>query len=206
MEKNVYSDMELKIIETARQIFVEKGYVGTSMSDIAAYAGINRPTLHYYYRTKDRMFQAVFGSIVERLVPRIIEYIKQRDLSVRERTLKVIDTYYGVFQQTPKLPLFIVREMNRDFDFMHDNLESIGFYKYFESIRSELQSQMDAGCIRQVPMQKLFLTFYSMLVMPFLAKPVCEAFAQADGKNFTDVLAIARDHIATVMESLLELS
>jgi len=204
MEKNKYSELELRIIEAARQLFVERGYTETSMSDIAAHVGINRPTLHYYYRTKDKMFQAVFGSIVERLVPRIIENIKRCDLSVHERTLMVIDTYYDVFRQSPKLPLFIVREMNRDFDFLREKLESIGFYDYFDTIRCELQSQMDAGYIKSVPMTKLFLTFYSMLVMPFLTKPVCEIFALSSNENFDAILSYAREHIATIIASLLE--
>lgn len=53
------NELEYQIIETAKQLFIEKGFVETSMSDIAAKVGINRPTLHYYFRTKDRMFQAV---------------------------------------------------------------------------------------------------------------------------------------------------
>ena len=58
------NELEYQIIETAKQLFIEKGFVETSMSDIAAKVGINRPTLHYYFRTKDRMFQAVFDSDV----------------------------------------------------------------------------------------------------------------------------------------------
>ncbi|MCD8079789.1 MAG: TetR/AcrR family transcriptional regulator [Bacteroides sp.] len=45
---------EEKIIEVARRLFVENGYQKTHMSAIAAAAGINRPTLHYYYRTKEK--------------------------------------------------------------------------------------------------------------------------------------------------------
>ena len=71
------NELEYQIIETAKQLFIEKGFVETSMSDIAAKVGINRPTLHYYFRTKDRMFQAVFGSIVMSLLPKVQEIIQQ---------------------------------------------------------------------------------------------------------------------------------
>ena len=64
MATTEHSDLEQQIIKTAQQLFIEKGFVETSMSDIAATVGINRPTLHYYFRTKDKMFKAVFGSIV----------------------------------------------------------------------------------------------------------------------------------------------
>ena len=51
MATTEYNDLERQIIETAQQLFIEKGFAGTSMSDIAATVGINRPTLHYYFRT-----------------------------------------------------------------------------------------------------------------------------------------------------------
>ena len=50
------NNIENKIIETAQQLFVKNGFTDTNMSDIAAAVGINRPTLHYYFRTKDKMF------------------------------------------------------------------------------------------------------------------------------------------------------
>ena len=68
--------MEEKIIAVAKQVFLEKGYEMTSMSDIAARVGINRPTLHYYFRTKERMFQAVAAPILDAFVPKIEGIIK----------------------------------------------------------------------------------------------------------------------------------
>ena len=63
-------NLEQKIIDTAREIFIEKGFTDTSMSEIAAKVGMNRPGIHYYFRTKDRMFQAVFGNIVLSFIPK----------------------------------------------------------------------------------------------------------------------------------------
>ena len=77
MATTEHSDLEQQIIKTAQQLFIEKGFVETSMSDIAATVGINRPTLHYYFRTKDKMFKAVFGSIVMSLMPKIQDIVKQ---------------------------------------------------------------------------------------------------------------------------------
>ena len=82
-------DLEKEIIENAKQLFIEKGFAETSMSDIAARTGINRPVLHYYFRTKDKMFQAVFGSIVLSFVPQVQDIILQKDLPFRERAGKI---------------------------------------------------------------------------------------------------------------------
>ena len=50
MESN--ENIEQRIHAAARKLFIEKGYLNTNMSDIAVEAGIKRPTLHYYFRTK----------------------------------------------------------------------------------------------------------------------------------------------------------
>lgn len=42
MATTEHSDLEQQIIKTAQQLFIEKGFVETSMSDIAATVGINR--------------------------------------------------------------------------------------------------------------------------------------------------------------------
>ena len=50
-------NIEQNVIACAHRLFIEKGYVNTSMSDIAAAVGITRPALHYYFRTKERLFR-----------------------------------------------------------------------------------------------------------------------------------------------------
>ena len=92
------NELEYQIIETAKQLFIEKGFVETSMSDIAAKVGINRPTLHYYFRTKDRMFQAVFGSIVMSLLPKVQEIIQQ-ELPFIDRVSLILDKYITLFTE-----------------------------------------------------------------------------------------------------------
>ena len=106
MATTEHSDLEQQIIKTAQQLFIEKGFVETSMSDIAATVGINRPTLHYYFRTKDKMFKAVFGSIVMSLMPKIQDIVKQ-DIPFMERLSMILDEYIELFTSNPCLPRFI---------------------------------------------------------------------------------------------------
>ena len=102
------NNIENKIIETAQQLFVKNGFTDTNMSDIAAAVGINRPTLHYYFRTKDKMFQAVFGNIILSLAPEI-QGIMVQDKPISERIGRVVDAYFKIFTDNPSLPIFIVR-------------------------------------------------------------------------------------------------
>ena len=203
-DKNHTGGLEARIVDAARQLFIERGFVGTSMSDIASRAGINRPTLHYYFRTKERMFDAVFGGIVGTLVPRVKDIVLQPDRPIGERVASVVDAYYDVFGANPGLPMFIVREMHRDFDGVVRTIMEMRLGQYIESVRQGLQGEMDSGRLRLVPMRYLFLTFYSMLTMPFVAGNLCRTVLLDDGETFADLLAGWKPYIVDAMERLLD--
>lgn len=203
-DKNHTGGLEARIVDAARQLFIERGFVGTSMSDIASRAGINRPTLHYYFRTKERMFDAVFGGIVGTLVPRVKDIVLQPDRPIGERVASVVDAYYEVFGANPGLPMFIVREMHRDFDGVVRTIMELRLGQYIESVRQGLQGEMDSGRLRQVPMRYLFLTFYSMLTMPFVAGNLCRTVLLDEGETFADLLAGWKPYIVDAMERLLD--
>lgn len=203
-DKNHTGGLEARIVDAARQLFIERGFVGTSMSDIASRAGINRPTLHYYFRTKERMFDAVFGGIVGTLVPRVKDIVLQPDRPIGERVASVVDAYYDVFGANPGLPMFIVREMHRDFDGVVRTIMELRLGQYIESVRQGLQGEMDSGRLRHVPMRYLFLTFYSMLTMPFVAGNLCRTVLLDDGETFADLLAGWKPYIVDAMERLLD--
>ncbi|MCB0293033.1 MAG: helix-turn-helix transcriptional regulator, partial [Calditrichaeota bacterium] len=62
------SETERKIVEAASTVFLEKGKTGARMQAIADRAGINKALLHYYFRSKDRLYQEVFERQVETFV------------------------------------------------------------------------------------------------------------------------------------------
>ena len=164
------NDLEAKIIEAAKSLFIEKGFAETSMSDIAAKAGINRPSLHYYFRTEDRMFQAVFGEIVQKILPRLHNIITTRELPIAERIGSVVDTYYEVLRNNPALPLFAMREIQRDAGYVVKAINESPMRPTFVKLVDSLREEMAEGKLNTVPLPVLLYTFYGLLTVPFLTK------------------------------------
>lgn len=206
MEKNNTEDIESRIIKAAKDLFMEKGFAETNMSDIAAKVGINRPVLHYYFRTKDRLFHSLFGSIVNTLIPKVLGIIKQQDLSVAERTEHIIDEYYSIFKMNPNLPLFMVREMHRDFSLIENLIKEEHFDQHLSAIKQSLQDEMDSGRLRQVPLRFLFMTFYSLLTMPFTARNLIMNVFIDDGETYEEMLAKWKPYIVFNICNMLEAS
>ena len=184
-------NIESRIIEAAKQEFIKKGFEQTSMSDIAAVVGINRPTLHYYFRTKDKMFQAVFASIVAKFLPHI-DTIFSTQQSFSEKLEDVIDVYVSIFSTNPLLPKFIIGEIQRD----ANHLIHIGEF---------LEKEMESGNFKKVPLPFIFMTLYSQLAFPFLSKNLTmKLFFNEDKDTFNAFLQEWKQHIISQITYLLK--
>lgn len=194
--------MEARIVETAGQLFAEKGFEKTSMSDIAAAAGMNRTALHYYFRTKDKMFQAVFGGLVESFLPRM-QVIFMEDIPLLEKLERVLDEYFAIFRENPSLPNFILGEVQRDVDHLLAVGRKLHIDQYLRSVERVLLAEMDAGRIRRVPMQVILVTFFSQMTFPFLARNLVISLFYETEEEYQAFLSEWKQVILSQMKNLL---
>ena len=198
------SSMEERILLCAEQMFMERGFAGTNMSDIAASIGINRPTLHYYFRTKDKLFQTVLGRLLLSFVPRVYGILSRSDLPISRRIEQVIDAYIVLFMKHPCLPLFMAREIQRDSAFLLQMARREQIDHYVHKIIRSLQAEMDEGKLKKVPLLTVFYTFYGLLVFPFLTRKLAEDILLEKGETFEDILAMWKGQVVKQIGNLLD--
>lgn len=197
------SSLEERIIDAAKSVFMEKGYTDACMSEIAERVGINRPGLHYYFRTKDKMFNAVFGMIVASVIPKFQDIITNRDLSLSVRVEQIVDVYYNLLQENPYLPLFMLREIDRDVDFLLKTYSDLKVEHFFAELKNYLLEEMDKGRLRRVPLRIIFLTFYSALTFPFVSQKLVVKTMMEEGEDFQDILEEWKPYVVRQMVNLL---
>ncbi len=164
---------EQHIIDVAKQVFIEKGFAEASMSDIAVRAGINRPGLHYYFRTKDRLYGTIYAQIVRKFIPISLEIITQ-DKPVAERITEVVNVYFATIEREPLLPLFVAREIQRDASHFIRTVHELEIGEYIGRLLQVLQQEMDRGTIRPLPLEFIFYNFYGLVFAPFLSRPLTD--------------------------------
>ncbi len=196
------TDMEFRILEAAKEVFMAKGFAETSMGDIAASIGINRPSLHYYFRTKDRIFQAVFGMIIQKIMPKIEEFVTSKDIPISERVASLVDVYYAILKNNPMLPLFVVREIDRDVDYIINTIKNSPMRMTFKKIGASLRAEMAEGKLNTVPLSVLFCTFYGAMAFPFLTKNLYEHLLEEEG-TFDELLEQWKPYVVRQMDNLL---
>lgn len=163
--------MEQKIIEAAKVTFLKKGFKDTNMSDIAAEVGLTRPAMHYYFRTKERLFQAVFGDILMTVLPKVSGIITS-DAPLEEKIGAIADAYLAILKENPQLPIFLMKETMRDFEGFVQTALGININQAGNNVFSAIESEMEAGKIKKVPIIEIFYTFYGLVAMPFLTMPI----------------------------------
>lgn len=199
----ISDNIEDKIINMAKTVFIEKGYAETSMSDIAVRVGINRPGLHYYFRTKDKLFQAVFGEIVLTIVPKVFDILTRKEYSLSERIEGIVDAYYSLFKSNPRLPMFIIREMNRDAKLLINTATKLNMPEQLRIAIASINEEMEQGKIRKIPLRFLFYNLYGLLTMPFLTQDMTRAVFLENGESFDQVLTEWKPYIIDQMTHLL---
>src|SRR6201991_2963463 len=107
------TDTKERILEAARNVFVHKGMFGARMQDIADEAGINKALLHYYFKSKEKLFEEVLREAAIKLFPRINEIFTSDD-SLFTKIELFCEEYITVVLENPYLPLFVLNEMNQD--------------------------------------------------------------------------------------------
>lgn len=198
-------NMEQHIIDVAKQVFTKKGFVETSMSDIATAAGINRSGLHYYFRTKDRMFEAVFADIISKFVPAIHNIITQ-NISVGERIEQIINIYFNSMQQNPSLPMFMLREIQRDPAHIIATMKESPAQEIAKQIRDILLKEMACGNIKFVPIEQLIYTLYSAVLFPFLIKPLTNELKLTSDETFAATIQQWKEQVIKQINTLLSVT
>lgn len=195
-------DTEQIIIESARQVFIEKGYAEANMSDIAQRAGINRPALHYYFRTKERMLEAVYADIVRSFIPKVVQLLQDKDILLFERVEKVVDIYYDILIKRPNLPMFGLREIHRDASYLFDTLVKVSDDQ-IRVIREILVSEMEQGKIKTLPIEFIIYSFYGLLFTPFTLHPMVKLVADIPDPLNKEYLSKWKKQIIIQMKALL---
>ncbi len=103
-----------QILESAYELFVERGYRGSSMRDIAKHAGIKAASIYNHFENKEQIFEAVF--IDRHPMFRILEVLNSiKGESAEDLLINAVNRLNREFRNEPALlNLFFVELVEMD--------------------------------------------------------------------------------------------
>lgn len=177
---------EEQILNAAKQVFQRHGFAGARMQAIADEAGINKSMLHYYFRSKDKLFQRVFQESIRQFFPKIFTVLNA-ELDFTSKVEKLVDTYYSMFLENPHLPRFVIHEMNQHPKRFKKFMQNNGM-KIPEHFMKQIKSEADAGRIKKIDPKEFVINTIGLCVFPLIARPMIETVFKMDDKQYKEFL------------------
>lgn len=176
------NNKEQAILAAAKEEFFDKGYDGARTTSIARNAGVTHAMLHYYFKTKEQLFERIFHETMGMLVEGILEVFTQTEKPFKERMAEALDIHFEVVRQNPRLPLFMIREVaSRPERFtVIKNVISSFAGNLLATMQHDIDQAVSNNEISHIDAATLLLDMVSLNVFPFIVKPVFEAATGLD--------------------------
>lgn len=196
---------EQAILEAAEREFLAKGFDGARTISIARAAGVTHAMLHYYFRTKENIFERILDEKMRLMGELVMTTFGRPGLPLLERLRDGIARHFDFIVVNPDLPRFIVNEVfarPERHEVMRQRLRKI-----MDDLLSGMQSQLDESAARgeTEPMdaRMLMLDIISLNVFIFIAYPIIEPILgdlTADRERFFKLRK--QENIETIMRRL----
>ncbi len=186
---------EEKIFESATEVFIEKGMDGARMQDIADHAGINKALLHYYYRTKEQLFNTVFEMIARKVFYRFSPVLDP-GMSLEEKIKFFYREHISFLQKNPRLPAFLLNEINRNPARIRKLLKNFDIEKIWTTIASQHGEELKRYKITKKSIPQIMTTLASISVFPFAARGILEALFSKVGIDFDEYIEQRKEFAA----------
>ena len=177
MEKE--KSTEQAILEAAEQEFLDKGFEATKTTQIASLAGVTHAMLHYYYRTKEKLFDMVFEKKVCLLKASLFMGFDNPDIPFLEKIQRAIESHFDFLKANGNLPRFVVNELifkPKRLILFEEKIRIMGSH-VLDRLSEEIDAEVERGTITPIDPVNLLLDIAALNVFVFVAMPLLRNFA-----------------------------
>ena len=205
MEINSEKSMEQLILDKAEQLFLEKGFASTSTTQIAKVVGCNQALIHYYFRTKENLFNSIFESKFKMLFQRVFDTTQLENLSFTDKIKHIVETHFDILSENPKMPMLILNELSRQpeqIKILKERLQALP-EKLISIMSKELESEIAAGKVKNCTFIDIMFTIVSLNIALFTLLPIAVNIAELNDIQLKFLLAHRRSENVNIVMSYL---
>lgn len=205
-----YSECDLnttenRILVAAEREFMLKGYAGARTTAIAEAAGVTHAMLHYYFRTKDRLFETVVRGKIGALRDIMLASLGNPAVPLFDKLEDTVSRHLDFIAANPDLPRFMISEVFPYPDRMPVVLDTIMHHAplVVDALQRQIDDYAARGLCRRVDAGMLMLDIVSLNIFPFMARAMVNPLLNGLMED-TDAFVAARkrENIDTIMRKL----
>lgn len=194
---------EAQLLDAARRVFVRRGVAAARTQEIADEAGVNKALLHYYYRSKENLADAVFIEAAHTLFPQIVATFTSA-LPLREKIQRAVQLQTDAASANPFLPGFVMCELRTDAARLTRLLHEVlpveeARARLFAAVQADLDAEAAAGRLRPALAETFLVAFVSVVVFPFAGSHMLEALLGLDADALERLAAWRRAELADTL-------
>lgn len=193
--------MQQQILQAAEELVMEKGFDSTSTTEIARKVGCNQALVHYYFRTKENLFQQIFVKNANNVLDSLEHYSFGEDLDELIRNL--VEVYFKILTAHPQIPFIVISQLisndeRRMFvrDFVVENERRRAIYYRFDAV---VQSAVASGKIRPIETLELLINVVSLIVFTFVSLPMYVDWLRKDEAEVKKYLKQRQEEVVRTM-------
>lgn len=190
MIKEESANTEAIILKAAREVFLQNGLDGARMQDIADRAGINKALLHYYYRSKEKLFERIFSESFSKLFENI-RGIMSEEGNLEQFIRKFIKHYLQTITANPDLPKFVMHEASNRPERLKAFLLKGGIQPSL--VIKRVQDAIDQELIHPILPGEIMMYMIGVCVMPVIGRPIFQGFFFNDNEELYNNYLINRE-------------
>jgi AcrR family transcriptional regulator len=182
-------NMEEQILESATTLFLKQGFAGTSTTEIARHAGCNQALVHYYFRTKDKLFEAIFEKKIKKFVSSLLVGFEE-GMSFEDRLAYKIGSHFDMLAENPKLPMLLFSEISAKPERLAIFKEALKDrpQQVLRSLDNDLKQEIAQGRVREMSVYDLLLDIISLNIIVFLMETPFKTITSISEKDYKDLL------------------
>ncbi|WP_299213352.1 TetR/AcrR family transcriptional regulator [uncultured Aquimarina sp.] len=197
------TDTETQILEAAKKIFVQKGFAGARMQEIANEAKINKSMLHYYFRSKELLFEKIMTSYIEMTAPNFINAISGEG-TIIEKIERLVSTHINTLLKNPHIPMFILHELSQGRKNMIVMMKQrLAVNNTLPVFMNQIIKEQEEGVLKQVLPHHLMLTVMSLIVFPFIAKPIFQNMLEIPDAFYNQIMEERKEIVMNFLKDAL---
>jgi TetR/AcrR family transcriptional regulator len=181
---------EARILDAAHTVFIRRGTAGARMQEIAREAGVNSALLHYYFRSKAKLSEAVFRRAAADLLPAVIAVLVS-DRDIEDKVEAVIEIELGTLLKAPYLPGYILSELAHHPERTRQLVssatgmipEDVG-RGVLTTLRKQISARVRAGTFHPIDAEQFVINLLSLCIFPFAARPMVSLILGLDDSQF----------------------
>lgn len=191
---------EERIKEAARAVFVRKGFAASRTRDIAEEAGLNIALLHYYFRSKEKLFEIVMLETLQQFAAGMLDMLNDKKTSLEEKLSALAGRYIDLLTLQPELPLFVMTEIRNDAGQL---VSKLGIREAL--VASVFMKQLKTlSAKRRIDPIQLFLSIMGMTIFPFIGKPMVQSIWQISNEQFSGLMKERKKLIPVWIRGMLD--